>query len=259
MKNTLKFSLSLIVLLFASTLFAQEYKCPVKANTTLVLEKLFSNIVIEGYDGKELIVTSKNIVKPPKRAEGLRSLYNTQKDNTGIGLVMKNLDGKLTLSAASKQAAQTKYVFKIPKNMSVEIDNSSPFSGNIKISNCSGELAVNTLSGDISLANVNGPVVISSVSGNITIDFSALSQKAPSSIKSISGDVDVSLPEKTKVNLRLSNIHGDAFTDFDVKFKNETDEMERIGGGTNFDGSINGGGVTLDLGSISSNVYLRKK
>jgi hypothetical protein len=48
------------------------------------------------------------------------------------------------------------------------------------------------------------------------------------------------------------------YTDFDLGL-NKKDGMTRMGGGHSINGTTNGGGVDLQLKTISSDIYIRKQ
>lgn len=129
------------------------------------------------------------------------------------------------------------------------------------VNSFSGELEIKTMSDGINLKNVTGPLTINSMSGPININFSSVNQSAPITITSYSGEIDITMPSSSKANLKLSSMNGDIYTDFDIKFKQEKEHsgLTYIGGGSNINGTINGGGVDIMLKALSDNIYLRKK
>ena len=55
----------------------------------MILDDFSGPLPIEGYDGKEIIVTNLNseFKSPPDRAKGLKPVYAAGTDNTGIGVI----------------------------------------------------------------------------------------------------------------------------------------------------------------------------
>lgn len=128
----------------------------------------------------------------------------------------------------------------------------------VNFSNIDGDLEIKTNNADIKLNNVTGPIVANSISGRLTAVFSALNQSTPSSISLISGDLDITLPATAKATLSMKSISGEIYSDIDLNLKSGKDGMSRVGGGHNITGNMNGGGVNLQLNTISSNIYVRK-
>ncbi len=108
---------------------------------------------------------------------------------------------------------------------------------------------------DIDLQNVTGPFVLSTISGNINITFSNVSSVKSSSVNSISGDIDITMPSKTAVNLEMRTINGGFYSDFD--FNDSQKNLKKVGG-NELSFPLNGGGFKFSIGTVSGNIYLRK-
>jgi DUF4097 and DUF4098 domain-containing protein YvlB len=117
------------------------------------------------------------------------------------------------------------------------------------------EVEVN-ICGGITVKNSTGPLVLSTINGEVNVVFSEISRDKPTSIASINGEIDVTLPVKSAVNLEMRNMQGGMYSDFD--FPTDDKQMRRVGGGA-VNTRLNGGGVGLKITSINGNIYLRKK
>ena len=139
----------------------------------------------------------------------------------------------------------------------------------LKIDNVEGEMELSVNTCFLQITGARGPIVANSTGGNIEIKFKKLSQEGPTSINTVSGFVDVTLPPDSKVNLELNTLSDDIFTDFDIKMAEEEittkEENKRKRNKRSCDcheknikGTINGGGVEMYLKSARNNIYLRK-
>ncbi len=95
-------------------------------------------------------------------------------------------------------------------------------------------------------------LTIETISGNIEIKGVHKEME----INTISGDIDLSIPEDMKADLSMSTISGTLYSNLEVEFTDKHSRMHHIGG--NIDTELNGGGVDIDLETISGNIYLRK-
>lgn len=251
------------LLLLAGTLVAQKSikksfaSASGKREINFVMDKC--KVDITGYNGSEVVIeTNDSYAGPPERAKGLKPLYNSATDNTGIGLEIQESGGVMTIHKAVPTTIS--YKIKVPADAAVHVVEDGWENSGIVIREVSGSIEIEGHVSDIKLEKVTGPVVASSVSGDIEVSFSRLNQEKPSNISATSGLIDVALPPDTKASLELTSISGEVFTDFDVKFP----EDEKAKGlkpvrRKKSNGSINGGGVELSLNAISGNVYLRKQ
>jgi len=253
MKNSL--ILTAFGLLAATTsLHAQEYKTKLAKDRKVVIDMQGSDVTVEGYDGNELVIRGNGFEPAPKRAEGLRPVYNSAVDNTNLGVSVTEHDNTVHIVRASRKDAN--YTIRVPRNTAVEYNQTNWNGGDLQIRDVSGDLEVNMKNGDIKLLNVAGPVVANTVSGDITVRYSTLRQ-GPSAISAVSGDVDVSMPASSKATLKLRSVSGEIYTDFDLALPKNPDDMHHVGGQV-VDGTVNGGGTTLSLKSVSGDIYVRK-
>ncbi len=219
-----------------------------------------SNAQIVGHNGDEVIIETKDFSAPPKRAEGLKPLYNQTEDNTNLGLSVTKNNNTLSIKQATRNSST--YVIRIPRSASVTFKETSWEGGDLSISDMNGEIELKLNNTEATLNNVSGPVVANNTNGSIKVIFSSLDQAKPSSISTVSGDIDISLPAKDKANFKLKSMQGEIYTDFNIEMqreKNEDGELALVGGGGDIAGKINGGGVEVSVQSISSDIFIRKK
>ncbi|MBF9222710.1 DUF4097 family beta strand repeat-containing protein [Hymenobacter ruricola] len=234
---------------------AQEFKTKIGGkDRKVVLEMQGSDITVEGIGGDELVIRGNGFEEAPKRAEGLRPIYNSAVDNTKIGLSVTQTDNTVRIVRASRRDAS--YVIQVPKGVSVQYNQTNWNGGDLTVRDVAGDLELNVKNGDIKLTNVTGPVVANTVSGDIQVRFAPMRQ-GPSSISTVSGDVDVSMPSNTKSTLHLRSVSGEVYTDFDLTMGSKGDNMQHIGGQV-VDGTINGGGNSVSLKTVSGDIFVRK-
>jgi DUF4097 and DUF4098 domain-containing protein YvlB len=254
MKKTL--ILTLFYLLATSpALLAQEYKLKLSGKTNkIVLDMQGAEVKLEGYNGDELIIRGNGYEPAPKRAEGLRAVYNAAEDNTRIGLSVIEKDNTVRIVQASRKS--TDYVIRVPRQASVVFNQNQFGGGDFRATDINGDVEANMKTGDAELLNMGGGVVANSVSGNVTVRYSTIS-KSPSAISIVSGDVDVTMPANSKTTLQLRTISGEVYTDFDISMGKDAGDLRRVGGQT-VGGSVNGGGTNVSLQSVSGDIFVRK-
>jgi lia operon protein LiaG len=256
--KTMKISLiALFLILMAGTISAQEYKIQV-ANTKdgrLILKDFSDSLPIEGYNGSEIIITSTSEdLTPPAKAKGLKPIFPAGTDNTGIGLDVQKIDNLITITCLLPFTRSGEYKIKVPENMSVEVSSGCERNNEIAIKNMKNEIVIKNCH-NIDLMQVTGPLVLSTISGDINITYSSINTSKASSVNSVSGDIDITLPVKTATDLELRVVSGAIYSDFD--FSESQKNLKKVGGNeTNF--SLNGGGFKYTIGSVSGNIYLRK-
>jgi hypothetical protein len=254
MKHILPFC---IALFFAGVTRAQEYKIPVE-NTKdgkLVLDDFSGDMPIEGYSGTEIIISPVGgRFETPEQAKGLKPVYASGTDNTGIGVYMEKNGNRITLRCLLPFTKRSSYRIRVPENLALEIERDCARTGLTTISDIKNEIDFKGCH-SIELKNVSGPLVISTISGGVNVIFSEISKDKSISLATVSGEIDVTLPAKAGFNLEMGTVSGNMYSDFDLQTSN--DDMRRVGGGS-VRAHVNGGGVDVKLTTVSSNIYLRK-
>jgi lia operon protein LiaG len=256
--NTMKYVIPILLLVcITGRLRAQEYKVTVE-NTKdgqLALDDFPGDFTIEGYSGTEIVISADGgDFAPPERAHGLKPVYSGGTDNTGLALFMEKNGNKVSFRCLLPITKGATYHIKVPENLALKIHQECNRSGTTTISNAKNEVDYEGCS-EVNLKNVTGPLVISTVNGGVNVVFSEISKDKPISIVSVNGEVDVTIPAKAAVDLEMSTVNGNMYSDFDLP--QDTKNMRRVGG-SSVHAALNGGGTGLKLHGVNGNVYLRK-
>jgi hypothetical protein len=256
--NTMKYVIPFLLLVcITGRLKAQEYKVTVE-NTRdgqLTLDDFPGDFSVEGYSGTEIIITAEGEdFAPPERAKGLKPVYGGGTDNTGMALYMEKNGNKVSFRCLLPIHRSANYHLRVPENLALKVHQECNRSGTTKIQNMKNEVDYDGCS-EVNLKNVTGPLVISTVNGGVNVVFSEISKDKPISIVSVNGEVDVTIPAKAGVDLEMSTVNGNMYSDFDLP--QDSKHMPRVGG-SSVHASLNGGGTELKLHGVNGNVYLRK-
>jgi len=240
-----------------------EYTPKVKNRVDIV--NLLGDISLKNATGNAIVIESDFEMEKPERAEGLK-LLGSAEDNTNLGISVTEENGIVTISGVVNQVADFKYSISIPQGIAVSIDYDSPFAGSdINIDSYKGSLELKTLNADVKLTKCTGPCTVNSISGSVEVDFSTINADAPTSLASVSGIIDVSIPADSKASIEISNITGNVYNNLNLESSSAGKKDGRAeglgsikhGGETNY--TLNGGGQKIILNSVSGNIYLRKK
>lgn len=244
-----------IVIAAIGVAFCQEFKI---AKSTGRLELNIGRVTVEGYGGNEIIFTSKDRKeKEDERANGLRAINGSGlEDNTGLGINVTDKGNVIEVNQLKKTESPDVKIM-VPKGIIVSFSFESQYGGTAAFKNMENEIEVSTSYNNIELENVTGPLTVKTVYGHVEAEFSQ-SVKGPVSIVSIYGYADVTLPLTTKANLKMSTSYGEIFVAPEFKI-----EIEKQGSMVQYSdkvkGTINGGGLNVDIRSDYGKVYLRKK
>ncbi len=91
------------------------------------------------------------------------------------------------------------------------------------------------------------------INGNYLITYAG----SPMTLKSISGEIDMTVPAQAGLDFQAKTISGEVFTDITIEFPYGKDGLRQVVG-QNVKGRISGGGKESSFETISGNIYLRK-
>ena len=305
MKELLKtLVMILLIMLFAATVFAEStvVKFSDPSNPGLIKTSGSGNITITGYNGSDVIIETdskeENVLNPPEneKTKGLKRISSST-----VNVTQDKDENSITISRSIQH--ETNLAIKVPFNTSFKTglngnkENNSTgniqnlvltrvlagmggvgmLEGDIDVKNISGDIEASTVEGDITLTDISGIVLANTIEGNIEITFKEYKKNKPMSFSTIEGDVDVTLPSALKADLKIKNLDGDVFTDFDIKVMAVSTEEQNsvnvksstrvdtfvwnnIGAmlGNNIYGKINGGGAEIRITTLDGNIYVRK-
>jgi len=239
---------------------AQEFTMTPKgtiSDITVVVQNMYSDLDIQGGTAGDIKIEADDYEAIPEKAVGLRPLSALGPDNSGIGLNIIQSGNIVTISGTHRNRKNEDYRIMLPANIKLKIVHASFRSDDITVRGMTNEVEVKSQVGDLLFTNVTGPIIASTISSDIKVEFSSLNQSSPSSITSVSGNIDISLPESSKGDFTMSSISGEIYTD--MEFQNE---MKKGAGFPpeviSVNSKLNGGGVNVTLRSVSGDIFIRK-
>jgi lia operon protein LiaG len=260
-----QFTIILAILFLPVICFGQmkKYEYVPKAGNKVEIKNLLGDITLQNTSGKAIIIESDFQMEVPDRAKGLKLLGSVE-DNTDIGINLSEENGVISIVGAVRQVRDHKYKILIPFGMAVNLDYNNPFAnGELNIDSFKGSLDIHTLSANVKITNSTGPFAINSISGNIEVAFIRINQEASTSLASISGLIDVTVPTGEKATFTIHSMQGNIYNNLDLKSLKEdipnkrANDMKVIRQSGEF--TLNGGGQKVLLETITGNIYLRKK
>jgi hypothetical protein len=255
----------------------KKFEYTPKVKNKVEITNLLGEVLLQNSTGSALVIESDFNMERPDRAAGLK-LLGAMEDNTDLGVNVSEENGIVSIQGATRQVRDYKYKILVPTGMAVNLDYGSPFGkSDVAIDSFNGSLEIKTLSANVKITKSSGPFTVNTISGDVEVVFDKISQNEPTSLASVSGLIDVTLPDTDKANIEISTINGNVYNNLDLKSVVKPVEKAeltsgkvalkeklaygmnaiRIQGGNSY--TLNGGGQKVYLKSISGNIYLRKR
>jgi len=215
-----------------------------------------AEIVVKTHTSNQLLIKLVYASKVPERAKGLK-LVGDGTDNTDIGFyVFKEGSNLIVRNLRKGDKGKAEIFLPASQNISVKTDGTGQC--DIEITGFVGEIEASAeLNGSITIKDVTGPITANSLNGEVDVLFTKVSQDSPITISTINGELDVTLPKNTPADLSLKVTNGEIYSNFELSVPSKNGlkaiSTQRI------KGSINSGGVKIQLSSVNGNIYLRKQ
>ena len=261
----MKSPVAIIVLSAAALLGQDQVTVPLTdANraATIRVDAMRGDITVRGYDGRDVIVGTKESAKAKARAkqskpdrEGLKRI-----EMMGANFTAEERENVVTIN--SRGHGSDDMEVQVPRNATLKV---KTMSGEIVIDGVRGEIEASSHNGEVTLTNVEGSVVAHSLNGDIKVTLNKVEPR-PMSFSTMNGDIDVTMPADTKARLKLRNDRGEVYTDFDMKLqaspKVEQGQRENGRYRVRFErtvlADINGGGPEMSFVTVKGEIKIRK-
>lgn len=256
---------------------------------TLKIDNIYGFIDLEGYNGKDIKLTAKKMIK----AESEEKARNAQKDvKLDIKLERDNIeiivdgpfrkeDGKINWKDELGYTVQYDFELKVPHNTNLNLRTVlesyikvKDIKGNIDLGNVNGEIEAANIKGDFNVKTVNGKVIIAgitgsgsahTVNGKVKVNFDR-NPGSDCSFKTLNGKLEISFQKNLSADFKLrTRFHGDIFTDFPATYLPSTPTQtqgKRKNGkfvykSNHFQGiRIGKGGPKIKMETMNGNIYI---
>ncbi|MCX2679062.1 DUF4097 family beta strand repeat-containing protein [Galbibacter sp. EGI 63066] len=213
-----------------------------------------SDVIVETYNQNSLTIKADRS-ETPEKAKGLKLVGLGGVDNTEVGFYVIKEGNNLIVKNLRKEGEVPVILLPASTNISV---NASGIDSDVSIDGFSSEIECTIkVTGGLKIKDVTGPITANTNTGEIDVIFSKVNQSSPISITTTTGDIDVSLPNTTSADLVLRSTTGEIYTDFDLNLESE-DGLKMVSART-VKGTLNNGGVQIQLNSATGTIYLRKQ
>ncbi|WP_312338798.1 DUF4097 family beta strand repeat-containing protein [Sphingobacterium sp.] len=218
------------------------------------------NVYIEGYRGKDVLITAKvEETEENDRAKGLRVINGSGlSDNSGLGMNIKT-EGGVTEVSMVGMPLEDSIRIKIPMDLPVTIKGGRGAmfnAGVIELKDIRAEVEVASTMGNVNLLNVTGPINVKVSQGDVTAKF-VQPVKGPISLVAAMGAVDVAFPKNFGANVDVKSSMGNIYAADEFQFEKTDEEPKSNPMGNAVKGKMNGGGQDVILKTSMGDIYIR--
>lgn len=230
----------------------------IRTGSTVRLANVSGDVTVIGADIErvELVATRRGSrddqaarVEVKEHANGVTICSLRDEDSTCDERGMHD-DGGRGWSNGRRERAYYDLVVRVPRRMRIV---AGTVSGDVRVSGVTMAVRGASVSGDVRLEQIHATddVSATTVSGDVTASLESVASGTELEMKSVSGDVRISMPAGTGLDLELSTVSGDLTSDFDLAMQGRFNRRR-------INAQINKGGSDLRVSTVSGDVRLAR-
>lgn len=232
----------------------------------LLVDMNYGSLTVRGTSVNEVIISYTVPEKKVKDKSKSESSGNGLRKLSGTSLDLEASEQNNTVEVDSDSwNKRIDLDIQVPANFDLYLETYN--SGNIYVSNITGEVEADSYNGKITLENISGTVVADTYNGAIRVTFDSVTPDKPMAFSTYNGHVDLSFPQNYKASFKMKARNGDIYEGFDMILEKAEPKTEtKRESGTYkvkiddwLRGSINGGGPEISMQTTNGNIYIRKK
>jgi hypothetical protein len=185
----------------------------------LLIDNIWGNVRVRSGSSREIVVTvSEKRSAPTQELFDLsrETIYlDVQADAAGVALVVAKPE-RMTGHRDRCRGCRVDYQFEVTVPTGTAVDVSTVTDGGIDVAGTGGPVNASNVNGPVAARDVHDCAEIESVNGAVDVSF-ARPPSRDCSIKTINGDITLSVPGSTGLDAALSMMQGKVVSEFDLE------------------------------------------
>ena len=265
--------ITILFIVASGSIWAQEFNEQITVPLSepdkrgkLEVGQVRGNIIIEAYDGKEVIIQATSGSSDSDDCNGCDRDKKVPAGMKRISSSPVELEASESSNVVEIETNSWKkpinLAIKIPANFDLEV---STIHGKVEVTGVNGTHEVSSVNGSLTLKDMSGSIVSNTVNGTILVNFKAITGGEPMSFVTLNGDVDVTFPGSVKATAKMKSERGEIFTDFEMTVDRSKPEVKTDKGEYKVSinawvlGDINGGGPEYTFKNMNGDIIIRRQ
>jgi hypothetical protein len=235
----------------------------------LLIENIWGNVRVRAGSAREIVVTVDE-----KRSAPTQELFELSKqliylevqaDAAGVAMVVGKPTEVLRGKRERCRGCRVDYQFEVTVPPGTQIDVSTVTDGSIDVAGAGGSVSASNVNGPVAAKDLQDCAEIESINGEVEVSFA----RAPSrdcTIKTINGDITLTVPGGTGLDAALSMMDGKVVSEFDLEplalpakveqSKQNGEFVYRVEQASGV--RLGNGGPTFNIESLNGDLRIRK-
>ena len=213
----------------------------ISANGRVSLDNINGNVRIMAWDRPEVRVDALKSASTPDRLEHAKIVVQAGPDAVSI---------KTRYDDAPRESnpASVEYTIMVPRQ--ARLDAITLVNGELEINGVTGDVKASSVNGTVRGQKLGGEARLSTVNGSLEATFVRLDPSKPVALKSVNGNIVLSIPFDAHAELQASNVTGGISNDFGLP----VDRGRFVG--NRLCGAIKGGGTRIQLDNVNGSISI---
>jgi hypothetical protein len=187
----------------------------------LLIDNIWGNVRVRSGPAREIVVTVSE-----KRSAPTQDLFDLSKetiyldvqaDAAGVSLIVTKPERMMGLGLRDRcRDCRVEYQFEVTVPAGTDVDVSTVTDGGIDVAGTGGPVNASNVNGPVAARDLQDCAQIESVNGAVDVSF-ARSPSRDCSIKTINGDITLTVPGSAGLDAALSMMQGKVVSEFDLE------------------------------------------
>jgi DUF4097 and DUF4098 domain-containing protein YvlB len=257
---TLTALIALVVLLMAASsvmtqqgeLLREEFHqtYPLSADGRVSLENINGAVRVTAWDHNEVKVDAVKTAYRRDRLDEAKIEVRSDANSLHIQTEYPNRIQNFTDGLGREDnPATVEYTLSVPRG--ARLDSIELINGNLDIDGINGDVKGSSINGRVTARGLTGVTKLSTINGSLEAAFDRLDQSKPINVDSVNGNVTLTIPSDSNVQLKASTVHGSIKNDFGLPVRHG----EYVG--HDLAGQLGQGGIMIKLSNVNGGITIR--
>jgi hypothetical protein len=229
---------------------------PLNANGDFSLDQVSGRIEIHGWSSNAVLLHTAIHGRTAESVGAVKINIDSEPDKTRVHTEQpSSMTGFpwswLWFKSDARNDASVDYTVQVPRG--ARLEGISSVNGRIVIDGVAGDITVHTVNGETQVKGAAGNLKLSTVNGRILADLASLGGGQSLSLDSVSGDMELALPDNADANFSVNTLNGSITSEF-PSLKPET----QFPGGDNLRGNLGNGSAPVRATAVSGSIKILK-
>ena len=216
---------------------------PLAAGGSVALDNVNGDVSIEGWERNEVRVYAVKSASSPELLDELVVKVDADKNQVRIDTRYPSMSGS---DHEHHRFTKVEYTLSVPR--SAMLDEIDLVNGNLTVVGVEGGVDADTVNGNIMVRDCAGNADLGTVNGVIEAHIDRLAFGDKLDMESVNGRLDLYLASSIGADLRAESVNGSLKNDFGI------DVRKGKYVGSDFQGSVGGGGATVSLETVNGSI-----